>query len=169
MTLVASNLWPLASKLQSFEKNSSIIDLESTTHYGDNLVRYLFAKFYQVCVEPHQNLSDAQKRHSQNKTDKVNTYVIAKTLMLQDVLRFVNFYDLDMVDLKALGRFGQKTIKQRTRLKIQLTPYVDQIFPEIQYFFKSGLHQHAVYALLKEAPSPKEIASMHITHLANRL
>ena len=36
--------------------------------------------------------------------------------------------------------------------------YVDQVFPEIQYFFKSGLHQHAVYALLKEAPSPKEIA-----------
>ena len=70
---------------------------------------------------------------------------------------------------KALGRFRQKTIKQRTRLKIQLTTYVDQAFPEIQYFFKSGLHQHAVYALLKEAPSPKEIASMHMTHLANLL
>ena len=74
-----------------------------------------------------------------------------------------------MMDLKALGRFRQKTIKQRTRLKIQLTTYVDQVFPEIQYFFKSGLHQHAVYALLKEAPSPKEIASMHMTHLANLL
>ncbi len=60
-----------------------------------------------------------------------------------------------MMDLKALGRFRQKTIKQRTRLKIQLTTYVDQVFPEIQYFFKSGLHQNAVYALLKEAPSPK--------------
>ncbi len=35
---------------------------------------------------------------------------------------------------KALGRFRQKTIKQRTRLKIQLTTYVDQVFPEIQYF-----------------------------------
>lgn len=74
-----------------------------------------------------------------------------------------------MMDLKALGRFRQKTIKQRTRSKIQLTTYVDQVFPEIQYFFKSGLHQHAVYALLKEAPSPKEIASMHMTHLANLL
>ena len=103
------------------------------------------------------------------KTDKVDTYVIAKTLMMQDDLRFVNFYDLDMMDLKALGRFRQKTIKQRTRLKIQLTTYVDQVFPEIQYFFKSGLHQNAVYALLKEAPSPKEIASMHMTHLANLL
>ena len=84
---------------------------------------------------------------------------------MQDDLRFANFYDLDMVD----RRFRQKTIKQRTRLKIQLTTYVDQVFPEIQYFFKSGLHQNAVYALLKEAPSPKEIASMHMTHLANLL
>ena len=50
-----------------------------------------------------------------------------------------------------------------------VTTYVDQVFPEIQYFFKSGLHQNAVYALLKEAPSPKEIASMHMTHLANLL
>ena len=47
------------SKLESFDKNSSIIGLESTAHYGDNLVRYLVAEFYQVCVEPHQYLSDA--------------------------------------------------------------------------------------------------------------
>ena len=69
------------------------------------------------------------------KTDKVDTYVIAKTLMMQDDLRFVSFYDLDMMDLKTLGHFRQKTINQRTRLKIQLTTYVDQVFPEIQYFF----------------------------------
>ena len=49
----------LVSKLESFYKNNIIIGLESTAHYGDNLVRYLVAEFYQVCVEPHQNLSDA--------------------------------------------------------------------------------------------------------------
>ena len=46
----------LVSKLESFDKNSSI-GPPSTAHYGDNLV----AEFYQVCVEPHQNLSDAEK------------------------------------------------------------------------------------------------------------
>ena len=35
-------------------------------------------------------------------------------------------------------------IKQRTRLKIQLTAHVDEVFPELQYFFKSGLHQKSV-------------------------
>ena len=91
------------------------------------------------------------------KTDKVDTYIIAKTL------------DLELMDLKAMGRFYQKTIKQRTRLKIQLTAYVDEIFPELQYFFKSGSHQKSVYALLKEAPTPETIASMHMTHLASLL
>ncbi len=46
---------------------------------------------------------------------------------------------------------------------------MDQVFPELQYFFKSGLHQNSVYALLKEAPTPNAIASMHMTHLARIL
>lgn len=89
--------------------------------------------------------------------------------MMQGFYRFVTFYDLDLMDLKQLGRFRQKAIKQRTSLNIQLTSYVDQVFPELQYFFKSGLHQKAVYALLKEASSPQDIASMHMPHLSHLL
>ena len=81
------------------------------------------------------------------KSDKVDTFVIAKTLMMQDSLRFMTLDDLDYIELKELGRFRQKLVKQRTRLKIQLTSYVDQVFPELQYFFKSGLHQNSVYSL----------------------
>ena len=42
----------LISKLDSLDKDSIIIGLESTAHYGDNLVRFLVTG---VCVEPHQN------------------------------------------------------------------------------------------------------------------
>ena len=80
------------------------------------------------------------------KTSVMRKNNIRKTLMMQDSLRFVTYYDLDLMDLKTLGRFRQKTIKQRTRLKIQLTSYVDEVSPELQYFFKSGLHQKSVYA-----------------------
>ena len=73
------------------------------------------------------------------------------------------------MQLKNLGRFRQKTVKQRTRLKIQLTSYVDQVFPEIQYFFKPGIHHKGCYALLKEAPSPELVTSMHLTHLTHLL
>ena len=160
----------LISNLVSFEKDSIIIGLESTAHYGDNLVRYLVAHRYNVCViNPIQTSSMRKNNIRKTKTDKVDTYIIAKTLMMQDSLRFMTFYDLDLMDLKTLGRFRQKSIKQRTRLKIQLTSYVDQVFPELQYFFKSGLHQKSVYALLKEAPSAEAVASMHMTHLKKLL
>jgi len=158
------------SKLESLEADDIIIGLESTAHYGDNLVRYLVASCFKVCVLNPIKTSTMRKNNiRKTKTDKVDTYIIAKTLMMQDSFRFVSYYDLDLMDLKTLGRFRQKTIKQRTRLKIQLTSYVDQVFPELQYFFKSGLHQKSVYALLKEAPTPHDIASMHMTHLAHLL
>lgn len=38
----------LISNLNSFEKDSLIIGLESTAHYGDNLVRYLVASDYKL-------------------------------------------------------------------------------------------------------------------------
>ena len=162
----------LTSKLEtlSLGSDSIIIGLESTAHYGDNLVRYLVADNFKVCVlNPIQTSSMRRNNIRKTKTDKVDTFIIAKTLMMQDSYRFISFFDLDLMDLKSLGRFRQKTVKQRTRLKIQLTSYVDQAFPELQYLFKSGLHQKSVYALLKEAPTPEAIASMHMTHLAHLL
>lgn len=160
----------LLSKLAPLDQNSIIIGLESTAHYGDNLVRFLISKGFKVCVlNPIQTSSMRKNNVRKTKTDKVDTFVIAKTLMMQDSLRFLTLEDLDYIELKELGRFRQKLVKQRTRLKIQLTSYVDQVFPELQYFFKSGLHQNSVYALLKEAPTPNAIASMHMTHLAHLL
>ena len=102
------------------------------------------------------------------KTDKVDTLIIARTLMTQPH-RFFSQEDLDCMHLKNLGRFRMKLVKERTRTKIQLTAYVDRVFPELQYFFKSGLHQKTVYALLKEAPTPELVASMHLTHLTRLL
>jgi len=160
----------LFSRLESLEPDNIIIGLESTAHYGDNLVRYLVAKGFHVCViNPIQTSTMRKNNIRKTKTDTVDTFVIAKTLMMQKTYRFVTFYDIDLMDLKQLGRFRMKLIKQRTRLKIQLTSYVDQVFPELQYFFKSGLHQKSVYAILKEAPTPDKIASMHMTHLAHLL
>lgn len=160
----------LSAELSDYAPESVIIGLESTAHYGDNLVRYLVANDYKVCVlNPIQTSSRRKNRIRKTKTDKVDAIVIAETTMMQKSYRFMTFYDLDLMDLKTLGRFRQKSIKQRTRLKIQLTSYVDQVFPELQCFFKSGLHQKSVYALLKEAPTPKDIASVHMTHLSHLL
>lgn len=116
-----------------------------------------------MCVlNPYQNIR-------KTKTEKINTFIIAKALMMQDSYRFVSFYVLDLMDLKQLGRFRQKTIKQRTRLKIQLTSYIDQTFPKLQYSSSPVCIRRAVYALLKKAPTPPGIASMHMTYLSHLL
>lgn len=159
----------LLSKINSFDKDSLIIGLESTAHYGNNLLAFLVPKGFQVClINPIQTSTMRRNNIRKTKTDKVDTFIICKTLMMQPH-RFVTLYDIGLLQLKNLGRFRQKTVKQRTRLKIQLTSYVDQVFPELQYFFKSGIHHKGCYALLKEAPSPEAIASMHLTHLTHLL
>lgn len=159
----------LLSKLSSFDKSSLIIGLESTAHYGNNLLAFLVPKGFQVClINPIQTSTMRKNNIRKTKTDKVDTFIICKTLMMQPH-RFVTLYDIGLLQLKNLGRFRQKTVKQRTRLKIQLTSYVDQVFPELQYFFKSGIHHKGCYALLKEAPSPEAVASMHLTHLTHLL
>lgn len=83
--------------------------------------------------------------------------------------RFLSLYDVGLMQLKNLWRFRMKLVKQRTRLKIQLTSYMDQVFSEFQYFVKSGIHQKTCYAILKETPSAGRIVSMHLTHLKSLL
>ena len=162
--------YTLLSKLNSFELDDIIIGLESTAHYGNNLVSFLVTKGLHVCViNPIQTATLRKNNIRKTKTDKVDTLVIAKAVALMDHPRFVTLYDIALMQLKNLGRFRMKLVKQRSRTKIQLTAYLDQVFPELQYFFKSGIHQKTVYAILKEAPSATRIASMHLTHLKNLL
>ncbi|WP_054743110.1 IS110 family transposase [Cellulosilyticum ruminicola] len=159
----------LISKLNSFEKDSLIIGLESKAHYDNNLVEFLVSNNNKVCViNPIQTSTMRKNNIRKTKTDKVDTLIIAKTLLMYSH-RFFTSYAIDLLHLKNLGRFRQKLIKQRTRLKIQLMSYVDQSFPELQYFFKSGIHMDTCYALLKESPSAKTVASMHLTHLTHLL
>ena len=160
----------LFSRLSSFEKDSIIIGLESTAHYGNNLMYFLVSKGFSVClINPIQTAAMRKNNIRKTKTDRVDALVIAKTIATMDDLRFVTLYDIALMQLKNLGRFRMKLVKQRTRTKIQLTSYLDQVFPELQYFFKSGIHQKTIYAILKEAPSANQIASMHLTHLKNLL
>ena len=75
----------LLSKLDPLGPDSIIIGLESTAHYGDNLVRFLITRNYKVCVlNPIKTSAMRKNNVRKTKTDKVDTFVIAKTLMMQD-------------------------------------------------------------------------------------
>ena len=127
----------LLSKLAPLDQNSIIIGLESTAHYGDNLVRFLISKDFKVCVlNPIQTSSMRKNNVRKTKTDKVDTFVIAKPLMMQDSLRFMT---LDYIELKELCRFRQNM--QANQLMVFL---YDSIFPlDFHVFFKTAsIFQH---------------------------
>lgn len=159
----------LLSVVHVFQKDDLIIGLESTAHYGNNLVVFLFNRGFNIAViNPIQTSIMRKYNIRKTKTDKIDALLVAKTLMISK-FRLVSKQDIELLKLKDLCRFRQKLIKARTTVKIQLTTYVDQIFPELQYFFKSGLHHKTCYSLLKEASLPEDIASMHMTHLTSLL
>ena len=159
----------LLQQLNNYSKDQLYIGMESTAHYAENLTCFLFTRGFQVCIiNPIQTSTLRKSNIRKTKTDSVDTYLIIKALSLNH-FRLYTERDYDSLQLKNLCRFRQKLMKARTKVKIQLVTYVDLLFPELQYFFKSGIHVKACYALLKEQPNPDRIAKMHLTRLTNLL
>ena len=159
----------LLKHLSSFSKDDVLIGMESTAHYAENLTSFLFTRGFNICIiNPIQTSSLRRSNIRKTKTDSVDTYLIIKALSLNHYRLFTE-RDYDSLQLKNLCRFRQKLMKARTKVKIQLVTYVDLLFPELQYFFKSGIHGKACYELLKTQPNPDRIAKMHLTRLTNLL
>lgn len=159
----------LLNILNSYPKDKTFIGMESTAHYAENLINFLYTRGFQICViNPIQTSVLRKSNIRKTKTDSVDTFLIIKALTLNHY-RLFSKRDYDSLQLKNLCRFRQKLMKARTKVKIQLVSYVDLVFPELQYFFKSGIHTKACYALLKNVQSADGIASMHLTRLTNLL
>lgn len=164
-----SGFQKLLDYLEQFPKNELLIGMESTAHYAENIKSFLFTRDFQICIiNPIQTSVLRKSNIRKTKTDTVDTYLIIKALMFNNYRLFTE-RDYDSLQLKNLCRFRQKLMKARTKVKIQLVSYVDLIFPELQYFFKSGIHGKACYALLKTEQKPDRIAKMHLTRLTNLL
>ena len=160
-----SGFQKLLKHLDSYPKTEVFIGMESTAHYAENLTSFLFKRGFQVCIiNPIQTSSLRKSNIRKTKTDSVDTYLIIKALTLNHY-RLFSERDYDSLQLKNLCRFRQKLMKARTKVKIQLVTYVDLLFPELQYFFKSGIHGKACYELLKTQPNPDKIAKMHLKRL----
>ena len=159
----------LKTNLDSLNKNDLIIGLESTAHYAENVIFFLHSLGYKLAViNPVQTAAVRKTGIRKTKTDKIDSLLICKTMAL-NAFRLYTENDVKTLQLKSLCRFRQNLKKSKARLKIQLTSYVDMIFPELQFFFKSGLHIKTCYELLKMYSSPDDIAALHLTKLSNLL
>lgn len=150
----------LLEKISKFPVTEIIIGLESTGHYGENFINFFFQKGFKIAVINPLQTSHLRKANIRDsKNDRLDSINIAKTLLFNEH-RYVTQKNLTNFALKKLTRFRKNLIKQKTKFKIQLVSLLDIIFPELQYFFKSGIHSNAVYTLLKKYPSTEKIAAL---------
>ena len=157
------------SKLSNFDKQKMLIGLESTAHYGENIISYLFNLDYKIgIINPIQTSNLRKSNIRKTKNDKVDTFIIIKSLTLNNY-NLVTTRDINNIKLKGLSRSRHNLIVMRSRSKIQLASFIDQLFPELNKFFKGNLHLNVSYQLLKEYSSPKDISSLHLTKLSNIL
>ena len=159
----------LLDKIKSLDVKNLIIGLESTSHYGENLINFLFKQHFKVALINPLQTSHLRKANIRDaKNDRLDSLNIARSLIFSK-LNFVSEKNIDCFSLKKLTRFRSNLIKQRSKAKIQLTSLLDLLFPELQYLFKSKIHSKAIYSLLKKCPSTEEIAALKDDEISNLL
>ena len=159
----------LLDKIKTFDTKNLIIGLESTSHYGENLINFLFKQHFKVALINPLQTSHLRKANIRDaKNDNLDSLNIAKSLIFAK-LNFISEKNIKCFSLKKLTRFRSSLIKQRSKAKIQLTSLLDLLFPELQYLFKSKIHSKAIYSLLKKYPSAEEIAALKDDEISNLL
>ena len=159
----------LLDKIKTFDTKNLIIGLESTSHYGENLINFLFKQHFKVALINPLQTSHLRKANIRDaKNDNLDSLNIAKSLIFAK-LNFISEKNINCFYLKKLTRFRSSLIKQRSKAKIQLTSLLDLLFPELQYLFKSKIHSKAIYSLLKKYPSTEEIAALKDDEISNLL
>lgn len=159
----------LISKLDSLPKEKILIGLESTAHFGENIISFLFSLGFAIgLINPIQTANLRKSNIRKTKNDKVDTKIIIKALTLGNY-SLITSRDINNLKLKGLCRSRRNLVTMRSKAKIQLVSYMDQLFPELAQFFKGNLHLNVSYQLLKVFSSPKDIKNIHLTKLSNIL
>lgn len=159
----------LYQKIKNYDKDNLLIGLESTAHYGNNLIYFFFKKEFKIgIINPIQTSTLRKTNIRKVKNDKVDSILIVKSLMM-NCYSLLTDYDVEMIELKSLCRYRHNLITMRTKSKIQLATYVDQLFPELNSFFKNNLHINTSYQLLMRFSNPTDIANVNLTKLTNIL
>ena len=159
----------LYSKIKDFDKERVLIGLESTAHYGNNLIFYFHEKQFNLgIINPIQTAALRKTKIRKVKNDKVDSLLICEALSL-GYYNLLSNYDIKLLEIKSLCRFHKDLKDKATEAKIQLKTYVDQLFPELNCFFKDNLDIKTAHELLKLYQSPEDISKVNLTKLSNLL
>lgn len=159
----------LYSKIKDLDKENVLIGLESTAHYGNNFIFYFHEKQFKLgLINPIQTSTLRKTRIRKVKNDKVDSLLICEALSL-GYYNLLSNYDIELLEIKSLCRFRKELKDKVSSAKIQLDSFVDQVFPELNYFFKNNLDIKTAHELLKLYQSPQDISKINLTKLSNLL
>lgn len=141
------------------------IALESTGHYNYNIVTFLRDWGYNVFAYNPLIIKEFAKSQSlrKTKTDRKDALLIARKLR-SDVTPERYQTDRVLDELKELTRYQNRLIQSRSKCKNLYIRLLDIIFPELHRIV-SNLHNHFVYDLLTNYPSPQKIARARFSSL----
>ena len=158
------------STIKNHCRTKHLIGLESTGHYGDNLIHFLLDKKCNVAlINPIVTKNEAKKNIRKTKTDKIDTSVIARVLMDKNQnYTVITRRKLKMNQAKELTRNYHSRMEDLNKFKNQLQKQIDIVFPEYNTIFKTK-YSRAYMAVLKEFGSAYNVSKTHLTHLKNVL
>ncbi|MDO5475428.1 MAG: IS110 family transposase [Candidatus Saccharibacteria bacterium] len=145
------------------------IGMESTGHYGDNILNYLYEKGFTIYVMNPKLTSDIRKSTSlrKTKTDKIDSRAIANIVRThREEFEPFTIKSYHISELKSLTRYRQSLVSDRSRLKNSVKRLIIILFPEYDEIF-SDIHGETSYAILTEFPGSIELAKANIIKLTN--
>ncbi|WP_304964605.1 IS110 family transposase [uncultured Oscillibacter sp.] len=138
-------------------KSEFLFAMESTAHYWLALYTRLRKEGYQVVVlNPIQTDAMRDMLMEENKTDEIDTLVIAETI------RFGRYKPSSvpqekLLALRELCRNRFYLIDMGSDLKRKITALLDQVFPEFEGQFSSIFGKTAL-AVLRQYPTPEKLS-----------
>ena len=124
------------SILNSLDTNQEKrIGMESTGHYGNNLMRFLdehnfsFMVFNPYLTEKFRQACSLRK----TKTDKIDARIISQMLVSRDYITYSS-KSYHISSLKSLTRFRLNLVRQRSHQLVSITNILDKIFKLLSFF-----------------------------------
>ena len=151
------------SILNSLDANQEKrIGMESTGHYGNNLMRFLdehnfsFMVLNPYLTEKFRQASSLRK----TKTDKIDPRIISQMLVSRDYTTYSS-KSYHISSLKSLTRFRFRLIEARTKLKVRVQNILDLTFPEFPKFF-STIFGVIPMKILSYFPSAEKLSQVNV-------
>ena len=116
----------------------SLIGLEDTGHYGNNLIDFLRDNDFKVAlINPRLTKMYRNALGWTTKNDKKDSILITKVLMDKDNYRLLSDKVLIIADLKEITRRYHDCEEDINRFKNRLQKAIDIVFPEYNKLFES--------------------------------